>query len=159
MAVLGALTCAGLLGTGYFLQYFQGQDPCPLCLLQRGFYYGVLVVLAIGAVHNPGRAGAAAYAGGAFLFALGGVGTAVRHVWLQSLPADQVPACGPDLFFMLENMPLGRTVQLLLRGSGQCAEVHWRFLGLSIAGWSLVWFTALAAFTLWLAIRALRGKW
>jgi len=48
MAVLGALTCAGLLGTGYFLQYFQGQDPCPLCLLQRGFYYGVLVVLAIG---------------------------------------------------------------------------------------------------------------
>jgi disulfide bond formation protein DsbB len=153
MALAGALVCAGLLGTGYFLQYFQGQDPCPLCLLQRGFYYGILVVLAIGALHGPARAGAIAYAAGAFLFAAGGIATAARHVWLQHLPADQVPACGPDLFYMLDNFPLGRTVQLLLRGSGQCAEVHWTMLGLSIAEWSLLWFALLAAFTVFLALR------
>lgn len=153
MALAGALVCAGLLGCGYFLQYFQGQDPCPLCLLQRGFYYGILVVLAAGALHGPRRAGAIAYSAGAFLFAAGGVATAVRHVWLQHLPADQVPACGPDLFYMLDNLPLGRTVQLLLRGSGQCAEVHWRMLGLSIAEWSLAWFVILAAFTAFLALR------
>lgn len=156
MAAVGAMVPAGLLAFGYVLQYFLGQDPCPLCLLQRGFYYGVLLVLAAGALHAPGRAGAAAYAGGAFLFAAGGLATAVRHVWLQHLPPEQVPACGPDLFYMLDNLPLGRTVQLLLRGSGQCAEVHWRFLGLSIAEWSLAWFAALAAFTLWLAARSLR---
>lgn len=153
IAVAGALICAGLLGTGYYLQYFQGQDPCPLCLLQRGFYYGILVVLAVGALHGPGRKGRIAYSIGALLFAAGGIATAVRHVWLQHLPPDKVPACGPDLFYMMENFPLGRTLQLLLRGSGQCAEVHWRFLGLSIAEWSLLWFLALAALALTLALR------
>jgi disulfide bond formation protein DsbB len=153
IAVAGALTCAGLLGTGYFLQYFQGQDPCPLCLLQRGFYYAILIVLAAGALHGPGRKGAIAYAIGALAFAAGGIATAARHVWLQHLPPEQVPACGPDLFYMMENLPLGRTLQLLLRGSGQCAEVHWRFLGLSIAEWSLAWFLALAALALALALR------
>ncbi|MDH5577826.1 MAG: disulfide bond formation protein B [Betaproteobacteria bacterium] len=158
MALAGALACAGLLGTGYYLQYFQGQDPCPLCLLQRGFYYGILTVLAIGALHGPRRAGEIAYSVGAFIFAAGGIATAVRHVWLQHLPADKVPACGPDLFYMLDNFPLGRTVQLLLRGSGQCAEVHWRFLGLSIAEWSLVWFVALAALAVFLALRAIAAS-
>jgi len=153
IAVAGALACAGLLGTGYFLQYFQGQDPCPLCLLQRGFYYAILIVLAAGALHGPGRKGAIAYAIGALAFAAGGIATAARHVWLQHLPPDQVPACGPDLFYMMENLPLGRTLQLLLRGSGQCAEVHWRFLGLSIAEWSLASFLALAALALTLALR------
>ena len=153
IAAAGALVCAALLAYGYYLQYFQGQDPCPLCLLQRGFYYAILIVLAAGALHDPGRKGAIAYAIGALVFAAGGIATAVRHVWLQHLPPDQVPACGPDLFYMLENLPLGRTLQLLLRGSGQCAEVHWRFLGLSIAEWSLAWFLAFAALALYLALR------
>ena len=38
----GVAVCALLLSTGYYLQYFQGQDPCPLCLVQRGFFYAVL---------------------------------------------------------------------------------------------------------------------
>lgn len=145
--------CAALLAYAYYLQYFEGQDPCPLCLVQRFFYYGILIVLAAGALHGPGRKGAIAYSIGALLFAAGGIATAVRQVWLQHLPADQVPACGPDLYYMAENLPLGRTLQLLLRGSGQCAEVHWTFLGLSIAEWSLAWFLAFAALALFLALR------
>lgn len=145
-----ALVCAGLLGFGYYLQYFDNQDPCPLCLVQRGFYYGVLLVFAIAALHLPGRTGKSIYCAAATILALGGFGVAARHVWLQHLPADQVPACGPDLFFMMENFPLGRMLQKLFMGSGQCAEVHWRFLGLSIAEWSLAWFAALALYALWL---------
>ena len=153
MAMAGALVCAGLLAYAYYLQFFEGQDPCPLCLVQRGFYYGILFALAAGALHGPGRAGAIAYSIAALVFAAGGIATAVRHVWLQRLPADQVPACGPDLFYMVENFPLGRTLQLLLRGSGQCAEVHWTLLGLSIAEWSLAWCIAFAALALFLALR------
>ena len=155
---LAALVCAGLLGTGYFLEYFQGQDPCPLCYVQRFFYYGVLVVCAVAALHAPaGRAGAL-YGAGALVFAIGGFATAVRHVWLQHLPADQVPACGPDLMFMLQNMPFSRTIEKLFAGAGQCAEVKWRFLGLSIAEWSLAWFTILVVYTAWLGVRALRRR-
>jgi disulfide bond formation protein DsbB len=153
MAMAGALACVALLAYAYYLQHFQAQDPCPLCLVQRGFYYGILLALGAGALHGPGRKGAMAYSIGALIFAAGGIATAARQVWLQHLPADQVPACGPDLFFMMENFPLGRMLQLLLRGSGQCAEVHWTFLGLSIAEWSLAWFVAFAALALFLALR------
>ena len=148
-----ALACAGLLGFGYYLQYFDGQDPCPLCLVQRGFYYGVLLAFAAAALHGPKRTGTAIYCMAAAILALGGFAVAGRHVWLQHLPADQVPACGPDLEFMLENLPLGRTIEKLFAGSGQCAEVNWRFLGLSIAEWSLAWFAVLALYALWLAFR------
>ena len=150
---LPALACAGLLGFGYYLQYFDGQDPCPLCLVQRGFYYGVLVVCAIAALHSPDRTGKSIYCAAATLLALGGFGVAARQVWLQHLPADQVPACGPDLFFMMENFPLKRIFEKVFLGSGQCAEVNWRFLGLSIAEWSLACFAALAVYAVWLGFK------
>lgn len=152
-----ALACAGLLAFGYYLQYFQNQDPCPLCLVQRGFFYGVLAVSALAALHFPGRGGRRAYCAAAFVLAAGGFGVAARQVWLQHLPPDQVPACGPDLFFMMENFPLSRTLEKLFMGSGQCAEVHWKFLGLSIAEWSLAWFAALALYALWLGLRSEAG--
>ncbi len=148
-----ALACAALLGFGYYLQYFDGQDPCPLCLVQRGFYYAVLAAFLLAAVHFPRQAGRKIYCVAALVAALGGFGVAARQVWLQHLPADQVPACGPDLFYMIENLPLQRMLEKLFMGSGQCAEVHWKFLGLSIAEWSLAWFVALALYALWLAAR------
>jgi disulfide bond formation protein DsbB len=148
-----ALACAGLLAFGYYLQYFDNQDPCPLCLVQRGFYYGVLVVSVVAALHSPARTGKLFYCAAATLFALGGFGVAARQVWLQHLPKDQVPACGPDLFFMMENFPISRTLQKLFLGSGQCAEVNWTFLGLSIAEWSLAWFAVLALYAVWLGLR------
>jgi disulfide bond formation protein DsbB len=153
---LAALVCAGLLGTGYFLEYFQGQDPCPLCYVQRFFYYGVMAVAIVAALHGPAGRGAMLYGAGALVFAVGGLVSAGRHVWLQHLPAEQVPACGPDLMFMLENLPFSRTVEKLFSGAGQCAEVKWRFLGLSIAEWSLLWFAILVVYTAWLALRRAR---
>ena len=152
LLALPALVCAGLLGFGYYLQYFEGQDPCPLCLLQRGCYYAVILVFGIAALHSPGRIGSRVYCAGGALFALGGFGVAARQVWLQHLPVDQVPACGPDLFFMMDNFPLKRILEKVFLGSGQCAEVKWRFLGLSIAEWSLACFAGLAAYALCLAI-------
>lgn len=153
MAAAGALACAGLLAFGYYLQYFQDQDPCPLCLLQRGSYLLLLVIFAAAAIHAPARTGRIAYGAAAFLAAASGIGVATRQVWLQHLPPGKVPPCGPDLSFMLENMPLGRTLELLFRGSGQCAEVGWTFLGLSIAEWSLAWFVLFAALAAALALR------
>lgn len=150
---LGALACALLLGSGYYLQYFQGQDPCPLCLVQRGFYYAFGAVFLAAALHDPARGGAIAYSIAGLVFALGGGGVAARQVWLQHLPPERVPACGPDLFYMLENFPLARALEKLFVGSGQCAEVKWRFLGLSIAEWSLAWFAALALYAIWVAAR------
>jgi len=154
---LAALACALLLGFGFYLQYVKGLEPCPLCLVQRGFFVAVMAVCLIAALHRPRRAGAAVYAVLAALFALGGAAVAGRQVWLQHLPPDKVPQCGPDLFFMLNNFPLSRTFEKLFYGTGECAVVDWKFLGLSIAGWSLVWFVVLGAYALWLALRRRRS--
>ena len=147
-AGLAALACALLLGFGYYLQYVEGLDPCPLCLVQRLFFYAVLALFVVAAIH-PHRV----YAGLAALFALGGAGAAARQVWLQHLPPDKVPQCGPDLYFMLENFPLSRTLQTLIAGTGECAVVDWTFLGLSIAGWSLAWFAVLVGYSIWLGFK------
>jgi disulfide bond formation protein DsbB len=154
----GAVACAALLGFGYYLQYGQGLEPCPLCLVQRGFFYAVMAIFILGAVHAPARIGTRIYASLAALFALGGAASAARQVWLQHLPPDKVPQCGPDLYFMLENFPLSRTLQTLVAGTGECAVVDWTFLGLSIAEWSLGWFVALFLFAIWLIARAGRSR-
>lgn len=146
---LPALACALLLVYGYFLQHVQGLEPCPLCLVQRGFFYAVMAVCIVAALHGRWPA---FYAILAALFALGGAGTASRQVWLQHLPAEKVPQCGPDLFFMLENFPLSRTLTTLFSGTGECAVVDWTFLGLSIAAWSLLWFVALALYFFWIVV-------
>ena len=137
---LAALACALLLAFGYYLQYGQGLQPCPLCLVQRGFFYAVMAVGIVAAVHGRW---VRFYGSLAALLAVGGAGTAGRQVWLQHLPPDKVPQCGPDLYFMLDNFPLSRTLKTLVSGTGECAVVDWTFLGLSIAEWSLICFAVL----------------
>ena len=149
---LAALVCAALLGFGYYLQYGQGLEPCPLCLVQRFFFFCVLGVSLLAALHGPRGAGITVYGIVVALFAAGGFAVAARQVWLQHLPADKVPQCGPDLFFMLENFPLSRTLRTLFSGTGECAVVDWTFLGLSIAEWSLLWFVALALYLIGIAV-------
>jgi disulfide bond formation protein DsbB len=157
-AALGALVCGLLLGFGYYLQYVQGLDPCPLCLVQRGFFYAVMGIFILAALHAPLGAGRIAYGGLAALVAAGGLAAAARQVWLQHLPPERVPQCGPDLYFMLENFPLSRTLKTLISGTGECAVVDWTFLGLSIAEWSLGWFVLLIVYAIWLALRRGRSR-
>lgn len=151
---LGLIACIGLFAFALYLQYVEHQEPCPLCILQRVAFIAMMVVFTIGALHGPRRRGAIVYS--ALLVIIAGIGGAIagRQVWLQMLPANQVPACGPGLEYMLERFPLGQAMQKIFAGSGECAEVGWRFLGLSIAGWSLVWFAILALFAVYIAICA-----
>lgn len=152
----GVAVCASLLGFGLYLQYVDGQDPCPLCIFQRMTFITLGIVFLVAAAHGPGPRGAVVYGVLGGLIAATGVGLAGRHVWLQSLPADQVPACGPGLTYMLERFPITRMLEKVLTGSGECAEAGWKFLGLSIAGWSLIWFILLGSYIIWLAWRSMR---
>ena len=148
---LPALACVLLLAFGFYLQYVRGLEPCPLCLLQRGFFMAVAAVCAVAALHGPGRRASLVYGLLGAFFAVGGGAVAARQVWLQHLPPDKVPQCGPDLFFMMENFPLSRTLKTLISGTGECAAVDWTFLRLSIAEWSLACFAGLFLYSLWVA--------
>lgn len=134
------LLSAGLLGFGYYLELVGGLEPCPLCLIQRLFFGLIGLTALIGALHNAKLLGVRVYSALIALFSLAGAVVAGRQVWLQHLPPDQVPECGPGLSYMLEALPLGEVLLNILKGSGDCAEVVWRFMGLSIAEWALAMF-------------------
>ena len=151
---IGLLVCGGLLAFALYLQHVQGQDPCPLCILQRVAFIGMMAVFAVGALHGPARKGAIVYSSVLGAIALLGAAIAARQVWLQTLPPEKVPACGPGLEYMLDRFPLSQALQKIFAGSGECAEAGWRFLGLTIAGWSLVWFVVLGALAIVIAARA-----
>ena len=151
LAIVLAVT--GLLSYGYYLQYVEYLDPCPLCMTQRFFYYlcGICAILGIFGLRK--RIWQRLIGLLITLSAIGGLITAGRQIWLQHLPKDQVPECGTGLQYWLANKPFLDTLQLLFKGDGNCAEVQWEFLGFSIADWSFFWFTCIFLSALWLMFR------
>lgn len=147
--------CMALLGFALYSQYYLGLNPCPLCTFQRGAFLLLAVVFLIGGLHSPrgprGPRGRGVYGGLALVASALGLAVAGRHVWLQHLPADKVPACGPDLSYMMEAFPFADVLRKVFTGSGECAVVDWTFLGLSMPEWSLAWFLALLAWALYAA--------
>jgi disulfide bond formation protein DsbB len=128
----------GLLSESLFLQHVEGFEPCPMCVIQR-YEFVLLALLALVAALIPGVLGRIVHAS-AILIALAGMGTAAWHVKLQLFPPVS-ETCGPGLEYMIGELPLTRALPMIFHGSGDCSEVQWTFLGISIAGWSLVWFT------------------
>ena len=148
--VCGFVLCAVLIGVALYFQHVMGLEPCPLCIFQRMFVIALAIVMLAGAIHDAEGFGRRVY--GALVAGLGllGVGVAGRHVWLQNLPPERVPECGPGLEYMLSAFPLVEALSMVFKGSGECAEVQWTFWGLSIPGWTLVVFVGLVAFGLYL---------
>ena len=147
--LLIALACLLLLGFGYYLQFVQGLDPCPLCILQRVAYLGVGVVCLAGFIHGSASR---VYSALALICALAGAAVAARQVWLQHLPPDLVPECGPGLDFIMQAFPLLDALKLIFTGSGECAETVWTFLSLSIAEWSLFWFAVFSVMLIYQSV-------
>jgi protein dithiol:quinone oxidoreductase len=155
--LVGVLIVAGLFGTALYLQYVRHEDPCPLCMVQRLIFIAMGVLFAIAMLHNPERTGSKVYAVLIGLFALFGVGVAGRHIWIQHLPADQVPACGPGLDYMLDNFPMSEVLKELMHGSGECAHKGWTFLTLGIPEWSLIWYILLGIWAVLIAVKSSRA--
>jgi len=101
------------------------------------------------AIHGPAKTGRRVYSGFALLFVVAGAATAIRQIWLQSVPADQLPSCLPSLEYMMEALPFQEIARLVLHGTAECAEVSWTMLGLSIPEWSLLGFIGMAIVCVW----------
>ena len=142
LANLAGCACvAGLIAYALYAQYILGLEACPLCIFQRVAFMAGAAVFLVAGLHAPRRARIYGFA--ALLPNLAGAGIAARHVYIQNLPAGQVPACGPGLDYLMDAFPLMEALRLVLTGSGECAEVMWSFVGLSMPAWALVWFVLL----------------
>jgi disulfide bond formation protein DsbB len=145
---LGSLGCLFLLSMGAYFQFAQGLEPCPLCISQRLAIFMTGLIFLIAAVKNPSLSGIKRYAIVGALSALVGGSISMRHIWIQHLPPEQVPECGPSLEYVLENFPITQTIKLMLSGTGDCAKVDWTMLGLSMPAWTLIAFLMLATWSL-----------
>lgn len=149
----GFAICTGMMGFALYAQHGLMLEPCPLCVLQRLAVISLGVVFLLAALHNPSGGGRYAYSLLLLLATALGAIVAGRHVWLQMLPSDEVPACGPGLDYMWENFPLADVINMVFKGSGECAEVDWSFLGLSMPAWVLIAVLGLGLTGLWNNLR------
>lgn len=149
----GFLACTGMMGFALYAQYVLLLDPCPLCVFQRIATIALGLVFLAAALQNPGRIGGRVYAFLVLVAAGFGVGVAGWHVYLQNLPADKVPGCGPGFEYIMENFALFDALELIFQGSGECADVVWRMLGLSMPTWVLIGLGGLGIAGIWNNLR------
>lgn len=142
-----------MIGVALFFQYVMELEPCYLCIVQRVFVTLTGVIALLAWLHNPGRGGHRLYAIAVIISAGTGGFFSSRQLWLQSLPEELVPACGPPADYLFDAFSLLEVIPILLRGDGNCAEVQWSLLGVSIPGYTLIAFVVLAALGVWQLIR------
>jgi disulfide bond formation protein DsbB len=135
----GFIACVALLGYAYYTQYELGLEPCPLCIFQRIGIAALGVVFLIAGLHSPRGWGASVYAVLIGLASLATAGVAIRHLYVQSLPPGTIPACGAPLDVLLQFTPVTEVIRKVLTGSGECSQVNWKFLGLAMPAWVLIW--------------------
>lgn len=134
-----------VLLASFYLQYVKGFEPCPLCLMQR---VSIIFILAFGLINFYRKSSCSqALFVTQYILALLGIYFAARQMWLMSLPSSEIPACLPGLSVLVHYFPWHETVRALVWGSGNCTEIRWTWLGLSIPAWSIVYFVCVAIAT------------
>jgi disulfide bond formation protein DsbB len=154
LSLLGFAGCIGGMAFALYLQYFRDYEPCPMCIFQRIAMIGTGALFLLAALHAPRAGGRWVYALLAALTSLGGAIIAGRHVWLQSLPPDQVPACGPTLDYLLDMLPVMEVITMVLKGDGNCAKIDAQWLGLTLPMWTLIAFAGFVLYSLLLPVLA-----
>ena len=153
-----AFVCHQLLIAAFYYQYVEGMEPCPLCIFQRVAVFVLGIWFLFNGIHKPlsGSRWHLFYNIGALLTSLVGAGISARHAYLQSLPADEVPACGPSLDYLVDILPFMEMLDVVLKGSGECAKVSWEMMGLSMPMWLLLFFVGCIVGLAWRIYRHLK---
>lgn len=137
------ITVIALLGFGFYLELYQGFQPCPLCNLQRLCFMVIAVCTLLGALLHRRRFMARVLSVFTGIFALFGAGFALRQTWIQVFPSADLTECGVSVQYMMQVLPWHEVAKKILSGSAECSQRTWEFLSLSMAEWSLICFIGL----------------
>lgn len=150
---LAFLFCALLLGIALYFELSLKLEPCPLCILQRLIFITLGILFLIGAIFHHHHHEQIYFHFFIAVIAIIGVITAGRQVWLEHLPPEQIPSCGASLKYLFQVLPFQRALQIIYQGTGSCAKVTWRFIGLSLPAWSLIFFMFFTGLSIWQGLR------
>jgi disulfide bond formation protein DsbB len=145
--LIGFLLCIAALVVALYLQLAKGEIPCNLCILQRIAITFAGLLFLFGAAHYPKGKGAIVYRSLLMLVLLTGLALSLRQTWLQFYP-DFTGTCAPNLYILFKTFPLDQVLKIALQGTDDCAQVHWKFLGLSLAEWTVINFLILISLSL-----------
>lgn len=149
----GFLACIAMMAYALYAEHVLLLEPCPLCVFQRIAVISLGVIFLMATLHDPSAGGRRVYALLVLLAAGAGAGVAGRHVWLQNLPPDQVPSCGPGFDYILDSFPLSEALNMIFTGSGECASIDWNFLGLTMPAWVLISIVTIGIAGIWNNLR------
>ena len=144
MPGLIAATVGAMMAIALYMQHDMGLEPCPLCMMQRVWLSAAGLIALLAFLHGPQRRGLRVYAALTLAACVVGGGFSIRQLYLQSLPPDRVPACGPGLEYMLQSFPLKDVLRAMVSGTGDCAKVDWSLFGMSLPGYVLLGFVVIA---------------
>ena len=149
---LVAFVAFALLAVAFYMEYQMGLEPCPLCMLQRIAFFCVGVMSLLSALTGSVKVRKAC-AWVVTVLSLIGAALAIRHLYLQSLPSDELPACLPGLSYMSRGVSMAGNYAGDDHGDRECGEVHWTLFGISIPGWTLLAFIGMALVNIVIALR------
>jgi disulfide bond formation protein DsbB len=151
--LLGFFACSAMMAFALYAEHVLYLVPCPLCVFQRMAVIAMGIIFLVSTIHNPAGVGRKVYAGLQFIAAGAGIIVAGRHVWLQNMPEDQVPACGPGFGYIIDSFPFSEALAMIFTGSGECANIEWQLFGLSMPAWVLISVVILGIVALWNNLR------
>jgi len=154
--LIGFVTCAMMMVYALYAEYQLLLTPCPLCVLQRLAVIITGILFLIGALHNPKSSKRFIYSALILSSSITGAGVAGWHVYLQNLPIDKVPSCGPGFDYLIGNFPLSDALLLIFSGSGECASIDWNFMMLSMPSWVVIFCLGLAALNIFASVISVR---
>lgn len=137
LLVLLGLVCLGLIGGALYLQVAKGEDPCPLCIVQRYFFL-LISVFAFGGATCRGWRGIAVFETLIAIASAAGIAAAARHVFVQLHPSF---SCGFDaLQPVVDSLPPAHWLPSVFKVAGLCETVYTPILGILLPGWALIGF-------------------
>ncbi len=149
----GSIIPFALVAFGLYIQLKHTLEPCPLCISQRIAFMALGLIFFIAVIHNPVGLWRKVHAALQFIAAAAGAGIALRHIWIQSHADEVMAECGAGFDYIFERFPFRKAVELVFKGTGECSAIDWTMLGLTIPQWSLIAFTGLGLYAVFLAFR------
>ncbi|MGA9852398.1 MAG: disulfide bond formation protein B [Gammaproteobacteria bacterium] len=141
--LIGFVICLLLMAYAYYSQFHDGLTPCVLCIFQRIAMIILGIIFLIAFLQHPKAVGARISGILLLIIAATGSAASIRHIYVQHLPEWMTPPCGPGLNYMFKILPLNKFIIKAFTGTADCSVIIWRFLGLTMPEWVLIWFIIL----------------